>query len=136
MTFEILEHTADVGIRARGATLEEVFEAATRGLADIAGLWSRDDGERTAIEVEAPDLGALLVDWLEEVLWLHDSRDVLFGAVQVDRVGGGRASGSLTLVPRAGAGIAGTQVKAITYHQLRVERVTDSGWVAEVYVDV
>jgi SHS2 domain-containing protein len=136
MNYEILEHTADVGIRARGDSLEEVFEAATRGLADIAGIWSREDGEHTPIEVEAPDLAALLVDWLEEVLWLHDSRDVLLGAVDVDRVGGGRATGSLTLVPREGTGITGTQVKAITYHQLRVERTRGSGWVAEVYVDV
>ena len=35
--FELLEHTADVGIRARGATLEEAFEQATLGLAVVLG---------------------------------------------------------------------------------------------------
>jgi SHS2 domain-containing protein len=35
--FELLEHTADVGIRARGATLAEAFEQATLGLAEVLG---------------------------------------------------------------------------------------------------
>ncbi len=73
--FEILEHTADVGVRSTGATPEECFEQATLGLADIMGIWRPDGGEEVALELEAADLGALLVDWLSEVVYLHDSRD-------------------------------------------------------------
>lgn len=40
--FEFLEHTADVGIRSFGASVEEVFEQATRGLAEIIGAWRWD----------------------------------------------------------------------------------------------
>jgi SHS2 domain-containing protein len=133
--FEILEHTADVGVRAEGATLRDVFEQATLGLADIMGIYAPGAGDAEEIEVEAPDTGALLVDWLSEILWLHDSRDALLAGVEVVDVTETRARGRVVLVPRAGSQADGTQVKAITYHQLEVvENV--SGWRAQVFVDV
>ena len=132
--FEIVEHTADVGIRAAGATLAETFEQATLGLAEIMGLRTGEEENREPISVEADDLGALLVDWLSEVLYLLEVRDARLARVRVDEVGEGRATGRVVLSPR-GSGVAGTQVKAITYHQLKVER-TDAGWAARVYVDV
>lgn len=133
--FEILEHTADVGIRATGATIEEVFEQATLGLVDISGIGTNEEAEGVLIDLEAPDEGALLVDWLSEVLWLHDSRDALVSSVDIEKVAGGRVQGRVGLVPRGESVPDGTQVKAITYHRLRVER-SDDGWVADVYVDV
>jgi SHS2 domain-containing protein len=134
-TFEILEHTADVGILARGDTVEEVFEQATLGLTDILGISQPGRGGPVVVEVAGDDLGSLLVDWLSEVLWLHDSRDAFVTNVEVLSVKDGRAVGAVTLVPRRGADVTGTQVKAITYHQLAVEEVPD-GWTARVFVDV
>ncbi|MGH3452589.1 MAG: archease [Haloechinothrix sp.] len=133
--FEILEHTADVGIRATGDTLEQVFEQATLGLVDIAGIAVDDSGEPILIDLEAGDAGALLVDWLSEVLWLHDSRDSLVASVEIESVSDGRVRGQVALSPRGERNPEGTQVKAITYHRLRVEE-TPGGWLAEVYVDV
>jgi SHS2 domain-containing protein len=134
-TFEILEHTADVGILARGATVEEVFEQAALGLADIMGISQPGRGSPVVVEVAGDDLGSLLVDWLSEVLWLHDSRDALITNVEVRAVQSGRAEGTVTFTPRGGADVAGTQVKAITYHQLAVEEGPD-GWTGRVFVDV
>jgi SHS2 domain-containing protein len=133
--FEILEHTADVGVRAEGESLGEVFEQAALGIADIMGIYAPGDGDAQDIEVEAPDVGALLVDWLSEILWLHDSRDALLGGVEIVGVTETRARGRVILVPRAGEEVEGTQIKAITYHQLEV-KPTESGWGAEVFVDV
>jgi SHS2 domain-containing protein len=152
--FELLEHTADVGIRARGATLEEAFEQATLGLAEILGaLGSGGPGEAVAIEVSAPDPGGLLVDWLNEALWLREVRQAWLAGVQVDRVGDGAAVGSVTFSSRGPAGEGasgdpapedgphdpapdGTFVKAVTYHRLRVEPDPSGGWLIEVYLDV
>ncbi len=53
----------------------------------------------------------------------------------MSEVEGGHVRGTLRLVPRPADPGEGTQVKAVTYHQLRVEQ-TDQGWVAEVYLDV
>jgi SHS2 domain-containing protein len=144
--FELLEHTADVGIRARGATLEEAFEQATLGLAEILGAlaprWppgqsggSGGPGEAVAVEVSAPDPGGLLVDWLNEVLWLREVRQAWLAGVQVDRVGDGAAVGSVTF-SSTGPAPDGTFVKAVTYHRLRVESDPSGGWLIEVYLDV
>jgi SHS2 domain-containing protein len=141
--FELLEHTADVGIRARGATLEEAFEQATLGLAEVLGAlapgWSpggsAGPGETVTVEVSAPDPGGLLVDWLNEVLWLREVRQAWLTGVQVDRVGDGAAVGSVTFSSGDPAP-DGTFVKAVTYHRLRVEPDPSGGWLIEVYLDV
>ncbi|MDQ3953493.1 MAG: archease [Actinomycetota bacterium] len=136
--FEILEHTADVGIRAEAVDLLGVFEQATLGLLDIIGTWAPDrraDDEVT-IEIEAGDTGALLVDWLGEVLYVHDSRDAVVTSLGMTEVTERRAAGRLGIAPRDDASYeGGTQVKAITYHRLAVEQAGD-GWSATLYVDV
>ena len=132
--FEILEHTADVGVRAWAPTLERTFEQATRGLLDIVGAWAPGSGERRAIDVEAHDLGGLLVDWLGEVLYLQDTRDVVVAGIEVEEVGDRRARGWVELAPRP-LEIEGTAVKAVTYHQLAVER-REPGWEATVFLDI
>lgn len=133
--FEILEHTADVGLRARGKDLAETIENATHALAEIAGIWQPGDGEWTSIAVESGDAGGLLVDWLSEILYLHETKNAGIAGVEVTSVDERRADGSLVLVPLRQEPDEGVQVKAITYHQLKVERIED-GWIAEVYVDV
>ena len=137
--FELLEHTADVGIRARGSSLAETFEHATEGLAEVLGAWrpggpAGGSSETVAVEVSAGDPGGLLVDWLNEVLWLLEVREAVVAGVRVERVEHGAAAGSVVLV---GGGVPdGTFVKAVTYHRLRVEPDPDGGWLAEVYLDV
>lgn len=133
--YRVLEHTADVGIRARGSTLEEAFEAATEGVASILGGWRPSSGETRRVAIEPGDIGAQLVDWLSEVIYLQESTDSVVAGVTVERVSEDGTTGTITLAPRAGEVLEGTAVKAITYHQLRVEREGNE-WVAEVYVDV
>jgi SHS2 domain-containing protein len=136
--FELLEHTADIGIRARGATLEEVFEHATEGLAEVLGALrpaAGGSGEPVAVEVSAGDPGGLLVDWLNEVLWVREVRQAVVAGVRVGRVGDGTASGEVVLAA-GGPEPDGTLVKAVTYHRLRVEPDPGGGWLAEVYLDV
>jgi SHS2 domain-containing protein len=133
--YELLEHTADVGIRARGPSLEAAFEQATQGLAEILGAPAPGSGEPVPIEVAAGDPGGLLVDWLNEVLWLREVRQAAAVAgVRVDRVGDGTATGTITLA--GGPAADGTAVKAATYHRLRVEPGPGGGWLIEVYLDV
>lgn len=132
--FVILEHTADVGVRAWGPTPAAAFEQATHGLLDITGAWQPGPGARHEVAVTGRDLGALLVDWLGEVLYLQDSLDVVVCGFGVDRVDAGRAEGWIETADRPPE-IEGTAVKAITYHQLSVER-RDDRWEAVVYLDI
>jgi len=76
--FETFEHTADVGLIARGRTLRELFANAARGLVD---LMVDPEGLREEIQmqvtVSAGDREALLVGWLNELLYLLDTRRFL-----------------------------------------------------------
>jgi SHS2 domain-containing protein len=132
--FEAFEHTADVGIRAWGASLEECFEQATRGLLDITGASVPDEGTRMDIAVGGRDLASVLVDWLSEVLYVQDTRDVVITELHVDHVDQHRARGWIAVKPREGP-LTGTAVKAVTYHGLSVEQHDDT-WTAELVVDV
>ena len=132
--YEILEHTADVGVRSWGPTREEAFRQSTLGLLDIIGAWEPGAGTREPIEVDGHDAGALLVDWLSEVLYLQEVRDVVIAAVHVGSVEEGKASGWVETADRP-LEIEGTAVKAITFHQLDVSR-TEKGWSTRVFVDI
>lgn len=122
-------------MRAWGASTEEVFEQATRGLLDITGALSDGTGERVTITVAANDLGGVLVDWLEEVLYMQDARDSVITSLTVETATPSDASGWVEIAPRSGD-IEGTAVKAITYHQLEVVRRDDGIWFATVYFDI
>jgi SHS2 domain-containing protein len=133
--FELIEHTADVGILARGDSPEEVFEQACFGLLEIMGAWAPGEGERIDIELTATDLGALLVEWLNEIIFLRTSKDIVVTSLSVDSVTGGRLRGWLRVAPSSGD-LEGTDVKAATFHQLRVVEEEEESWCGRVFLDV
>ncbi|HYY44330.1 MAG TPA: archease [Actinomycetota bacterium] len=135
MGFEILEHTADVGIRATSDTLSGVFEEAAAGLLEITGARRTAGGRPHSVHLVADDVEGLLVDWLNEILFLQDSRDQVITGIEIDDLSETSLRATIYTAPRGSEMLEGTQVKAVTYHQLAVER-TDHGWVAEVFVDV
>ena len=133
--FEILEHTADVGLRLHGATREEVFEAAGEGFATLQDAWFPPEGDGRELRVTADDLGALLVAWLDELLYLHEAEDVVFGGIDVDYAADQELRAFVAVAPRGSRVLEGVGIKATTYHRLRFERA-NGGWLAEVYLDV
>jgi SHS2 domain-containing protein len=134
-SYGFLEHTADVGIRARGDTLAEVFVAAAEGLAELLGAWFPGGGEHRRIDLEAPDLGALLVAWLDELIFLHEAEDLVFGGFAVEEVRPRRVAATAVVTSRGDRRLQTPGVKATTYHRLRVVE-EEGAWVAEVYLDV
>jgi SHS2 domain-containing protein len=133
-SYEILEHTADIGLLARGDSLASVIQTATRGMAEIAGFWKPGDGDSMPLSVEARDSAGALVDWLNEVLYVQDSRNASLGNVTIDEAGDGTISGRLSIAP-LGTPEQGTQIKAVTHHQIAVGPV-EGGWEARVFFDV
>ncbi len=135
--FRVLEHTADIGFEAFGATREEVFANAAHALMNFfEDRKAIQPAERVPIHVEGSDSSALLVNWLSEILYLQDTEGWLFSEFEVrgleetslDAVAGGEK-----LDPSRHH--VKLLVKAITYHQLALER-TAQGWRAQVYVDI
>jgi SHS2 domain-containing protein len=132
---ELLEHTADIGIRARGSTPEEAFAAAAEGLAELMGAWLPGEGHERKIEVEAADRPALLVAWVDELLFLRESEDAVFGGFDVDGVSEKRLRARVLVSARGDRDLEDAGIKAGTYHRLRVEPEGDA-WLAQIYLDV
>ncbi len=135
--FEILEHTADIGFRARGRTLGELFETAALAMASIT-LEVDDVAPRSEYPLAAhgSDREALLVNWLNEVLYWMDGERLAFCGFRVSEVTATAVSGVALGEPRDPARHrAKLIVKGVTYHQLQVAE-TPQGWRAEVYLDI
>lgn len=135
--FRILEHTADIGFEAFGATREEAFANAARALINIVvDLESIQPRDLVKVSVRGPDPEGLLVNWLSEVLYLHDAEGWLFNDFEInslsDRELSALACGEKFDRSRHQAKLL---VKAVTYHQLALEQ-TPEGWRAQVYVDI
>jgi SHS2 domain-containing protein len=135
--YETFEHTADLGLRARAPDLDALFAEAAACLfsAIVEDLGTVRPLQRIDLRVEGTDREYLLFDWLRELLYRFDSRHLLLGRFEV-RVGDAGLGGSAWGEPFDPARHAlAHEVKAITYHGLKVERTAD-GWLAEVIVDI
>ena len=137
--FEIIEHTADIGIEAKGRDPAELFENAAAGMFEImADTGSLQPTESVRVEV-APGLTGLddlLVAWLEELIFICETRSLLFQRAEVDQVGVGRVAGTAFGEPLGNRGVIRDEPKAVTYHQLRVEELPSGGWTCRVIFDV
>jgi SHS2 domain-containing protein len=135
--FEILEHPADVGFRAYGATREELFANAALALLSIAGdIDSIEERESREIETTGDDTAELLYAWLAEIVAVADADRLVLRRVAVTVLSEGRVTGVAYGEPYDRARHrAGTAIKAVTFHRFLVKQ-TPAGWVAEVFLDL
>jgi len=134
--FEILEHTADVGLRGQGRTLEELFENAAQGLYALA-LAAPPAGEVTekvTLHLAGDGPESLLVAFLEELVFRLYSRCQMATSARLSFPSPNRLSAEAAFVPVAAESYA-VEVKSPTYHRLKIEQGPD-GWLAEVYFDL
>ena len=135
--FELFEHTADLGLRVRSPDLPTLFREAGEGLfAMIAGERARSGPTRRfRFELRAERRDDLLFDWLNELLYTFDTTGCVLGGFEVE-LEGERLRGSAEGAPLDEEDRERVrEVKAITYHGLRVEPAAE-GWLAEVIVDI
>lgn len=144
--FKYIDHVADIRFIAYGETLEKVFENAALAtltvIADISTIQSQIEFE---IELEAIDLENLMVDFLSELLFLFDAEETVLGNVTVKEVGAKTDEDGKEMYS-INAAVSGepidsqkqnfkTEVKAITYNGIRVEKTRD-GFETEVVLDL
>ena len=135
--YEILEHTADLGFRATGATLAELFENAAEALVAIAlNPENVEAREIVALEAKGESREALLVNWLSEVLYWIDGEHRAMRGFKVRELTEGRVAGAAQGERRDPARHEPRLVvKGITYHQLKIEH-SEREWRCEVYLDI
>jgi SHS2 domain-containing protein len=135
--FELLEHTSDIGVLARGLTREDALIAASKGLVSILVDPSPFQPlEERYFKAPGPDEAAQIVNWLNEILFFFDTDGMVFVEFAIDSWNDreiiGYARGSRFDIARHEFR---TAVKAATYHQFESHR-TSSGWEIRVFVDV
>jgi SHS2 domain-containing protein len=123
--YDLIDHTADIGIKAYGKTLSEAFENAAKGMFDIITNKSEvDNTGQYNIELNASDLEQLLVDFLSELLYLHSANNIVFGFFKLDvdevkkSLKGTFYGEKLNISKHK----IGAEIKAVTYHMLEVKK--------------
>lgn len=132
--FQIVEHTADWSIRARGADFAHLLVSAAYGMSSLLvdDVDSLALTEEQAVNVEAFDRESVLVEWLGELAYFAERDGIVFGHFEIQE--------ATPMVVRAT--VRGTRVsemhkhiKAVTYHNLEVKE-TSAGLEAEIVFDV
>ena len=122
--FEILDHTADVGIIAYGADVGQAFANAARALFSL--ITKLDDIEEILhrdIELTAPDEESLLVEWLNELICLFDTENIVFKRFDVTKLNNTQLKArSYGEKVDSSKHRLKTGVKAATYHMLKINK--------------
>ena len=134
--FEIVDHVADVGIRAYGTDMSQAFANAARALFSlITELDMVKEVLHRDIELEAPDEESLLVAWLNELIYLFDAERIIFKRFDITHLNHtqlkARSYGEKVDSSRHKLKIG---VKAATYHMLKVDR--SDGCKVQVLFDI
>ena len=136
--YEYLDHTADMGLLVRGKNLSELLTNAAQGLFEsIAVVDTVDEIESMEIHLTAESVEELFVTWLDELIFQHETKEIFFKRADIHRC-------SETEVSAAVYGERAnfdkhevyTEIKSVTYHQLKVLQKTDGSWWAQVIFDL
>ena len=129
--YTLLDHTADMGIVATGDDLPTAFANAAQGMfAWMVDLDTVEEREERTVEATGRDAEALLVDFLNELLFLFETRGLLFKRLQVGEPISPKEKDGLHRLTAAGFGerldprrhqMRGS-IKSATYHMLQVEK--------------
>ena len=140
MTFEVFEHTADIGLHVTAATLEQLFAEAGRGVASliIENPETIELRQTVTISLEAEHVEGLFIDWLRELIYRFETDHLLCREFSIQLNHDHRR----LRAECRGEPVDWTrhqpdnELKAVTYHQLRVARTESGGWEAHVILDI
>lgn len=137
--FKFFDVTADVGYRAYGKTLEEAFGNAALAMFEVMTDTSNiNQSIEKKIEVESEDPVALLYDWLSELIFIHDSENLIFSSFKIKITQKDRdlylLKGSAWGEPFKPQKHQGREdVKAVTFHLMKIKK--NGGYMVQVILD-
>jgi len=138
MKYKIFEHTADVGLYAYGSDMQELFANAAEGLMSLLTDPKKIGSEQeTAISLEAESSEALLRAWLAELLYIFNAEKKLTAGVDFTTLTDTKLECTIRGEPLdlSRHEIAG-EVKAVTWHRLKIERGKKGRLRATLILDV
>jgi SHS2 domain-containing protein len=132
MGFEEVSHTADWSARVWAPDLPTLFKEAARAMNSLSGtVIGTNDRVSRALEVEGPDPESLLVAFLSELVFYQEQENLTFDDFDL------RVAGQWLKVAMEGAQTESVDkaIKAVTYHNLKIERTTE-GFETTIVFDV
>jgi len=131
--FEEIEHTADLAIRAYGQDMRELFANAAHGMfALMAEAYIEGPAREREVSLEAMDYEGLLVDWLNELIYLHEVERETYSQFNIETLSSTKLKAHVTGGPTKSKTKA---IKAATFHDLAIKE-TANGLVATIVFDV
>jgi SHS2 domain-containing protein len=125
--FELIDHTADVGIKAYGSTLAELFENAAKGMFSIIAGEGYNAGGPAAvriidINIDKDNFEELLVSWLSELLYIFNREKIYFRDFKISSLNNRsiRAEAIGSNIDLYQSSLY-TEIKAVTFHNLKIE---------------
>jgi len=136
-TYHLIDHTADFGIQVFGTDSRELFSNAALALFDVITEMDELIGDDSCdITASGEDWSDLMINWLREILYLWNGREMLVKSVQVLSLSEHNISAKIyfdAYLPDRHT--IKTEIKAVTYHQIQVKR-SPSGWEAQIIFDI
>jgi len=132
--FEVLEHKADLKIRAVGKTKEELFRHCLEAMAKTQSSKSKlQKSVKRTIKIKSLDSSALLVDFLSEVLYQTQVNKEIYDDIKFKKFTNNEIEGELKglKVERFDE-----DIKAVTHHNLNVAKNRDGVWEAVILFDI
>ena len=126
-----IDHTAELELEIEAPTEEGVFAEALAAFGELLGEGEDGEPARHEVAASARDQPALLVEWLEELVFLAETEDFVPERVTELELGQGELRASV----EGHRGAPPHLVKSITYHRLEL-RPTEGGWLGRVVLDV
>ena len=135
--YEVFEHTADIGLQAYGATLAELFIHAAQGMESLMVLPEQVQAITSReIAVTGHDSISLLIEWLNELIFLFDTAHLLFRDFEIDIITETRVTGRAFGEPYdAQRHELSSAIKAVTWHEAAINR-TPGGYQARIIFDL
>ena len=136
-TYELIEHTADIGVRIKARSLKGLFKNSALAMFDIMARKQKKEvpaGKTFIVHQSAVNREELLISWLNELLSLSAVKGVIFSAFTIKKLGE-RSLEATVKGEDINSYKVETEIKAATFNGLVLKK-SRSGWLARMVFDV
>ncbi len=140
--FELVEHTADIGLKVYGKSEKELFINAARGMFFLITGSLISPVEHSAkkyftVETKASNIEDLIIEWLNELLYIHATELVVFDNYNICHITGEIIKSEVSaLYIKDSSYQVVKEIKAVTYHNIYVHQLKNGKWEANIVFDI
>lgn len=135
--FEVIDHTADIGIVVHGTDIKQLFANAALGLFNLmADLDNLKEDVKRQIELSAEDVEVLLIEWLNELIYISEVEHIIFKRFEINELSNTRLRATCfgeKIKPRQHR--LKREIKAATYHMLKLNK-EDGNYKVQIIFDI